>query len=191
MSAATFFLPNVSVYNLTVAGDATVTDDATIGDDLTVSGDISLIGSMSAGGNLTATVGDITASAGAIRATAGQVRGATVLSDGQLTVASGGMSIEGSILQNSGNLTVSAGNVQALAVNGGTCDFSGAAEFGASGADTFKVHGATAQSGLQSAFVAQLGAFTDPPTAPEMAALRTAVNALLTGEINHGFMAPA
>ena len=190
MSAATFLRSNFSVQNLRVFGDATVSDDLFVDDDEAVSGDLSvdgttsLVGAVTLGASLTASVGDI-------RATAGQVRGATVRSDGQLTVASGGISLEGSILQNSGNITVSAGTVGALGYTGGTIDISGAAEFGASGADTFKAHGATAQSGLQSAFVAQLGAFTDPPTAPEMAALRSAVNALLTCDIDHGFMAPA
>lgn len=54
--------------------------------------------------------------------------------------------------------------------------------------DTFKVHG-TAGSGAQSAFQADLGAFTDPPSAAEMSALRTFVNNMNTCLINHGLMA--
>lgn len=86
---------------------------------------------------------------------------------------------------------VSVGNDATVAglVSAGNVAASGNAQFGSNGASTFKSHGATAQSGLQSAFVAQLGAFTDPPSAPEMEALRTAVNSLLTCLIDHGFMA--
>jgi hypothetical protein len=49
--------------------------------------------------------------------------------------------------------------------------------------------GATVPSGTQAAHVAPLGAFTDPPSAAEMATLRTTVNAILTALQNFNIMA--
>lgn len=54
--------------------------------------------------------------------------------------------------------------------------------------DTVKFHG-TAGSGAQSAFIADIAAFTDPPSAAEMALLRTMVNGLKAMGVNHGLMA--
>ena len=49
--------------------------------------------------------------------------------------------------------------------------------------------GAAVASGTQAAHVAPLAAFTDPPTAGEMAALRAAVNSILTALQNFNVMA--
>lgn len=178
MSAATFYPPSLSVANLYVDDSLAVQQDVSVGNDVTVAGLVS--------------AGDVAASTvtatGNIRSSGGQVRGATVRSDGQLTVAAGGMSIEGTILQNSGNMTCSAGTVSGLAVNGGTCDISGAAEFGSNGADTFKVHG-TSGDGLQQAFVASPASPGAVYSEAEADAVRDAVVSCLDALKRHGFMA--